>query len=52
MELCMESERSPRSRVANRWWEKYRLELEGMWTADQDMKQTEGGKEMHRTETY
>ena len=36
MDLCMAEERRPGTRVSRRWWEKERLELEGMRTAAQE----------------
>ena len=35
MDLYLEAERRPGSRVEKRWWGKYRLDLEGMRTAAQ-----------------
>ena len=51
MDLCMAAERRPESRVANRWWEKDGLYLEGMRTADQEAEKKKGEEETDWTET-
>ena len=43
MGLCMEAERRPGSQVANWWWEKEGMELEGMQMEEWEAEQDEGG---------
>ena len=42
MELCLAAAWSPGSRVANRWWEQDRFELEGMRKAARNSEWMEG----------
>ena len=44
MDLCLATERRLGSRVFNWWWEQEGLDLEGMWTADQEAEHEEGGR--------
>ena len=43
MYLCMAAERRPGPRVSKRWWEQYRLDVEGMSAAAREAKIAEGG---------
>ena len=50
MNLCMEADQMPGSRVSNKWWENDGLDLEGMQTADHEADRTEGEEDTDRTE--
>ena len=41
MDLCLEADRCPGSWVEKHWWEQEGLDLEGMWTADQEEEEEE-----------
>ena len=43
MDLCLAAKRRPGPRVAMRWWEQERLDLEGMRTAARKAEGTVGG---------
>ena len=43
MDLCLLAERRMGSRVPKRWWEQYGLDVEAMWTADQEAEGKDGG---------
>ena len=51
MDLCLEVERRPGSRVANRWFDKDALDLEGMRTEAWEAERTEGEEDTYGTET-
>ena len=51
IDLCLVAERRMRSRVVNWWWEKYRMDLEGMQTTALEVKQVEGEEETDRMDT-
>ena len=48
MYLFLSAQRRPGWKVAKRWWEQDRLDLEGMQTEDQEAEQREGGKSYRR----
>ena len=43
MDLFLEAEQSPGSRVANKWWEQERLDLDGISTVDWEAERMDGG---------
>ena len=50
IELCLAAKWRPGPRVDMRWWEQEGLDLEGMRTAAQELRQTEGEEETDGTE--
>ena len=42
MELCLAAEQRPGPRVSRQWWEQDEVNVEGIWTADREVEQTEG----------
>ena len=44
MELCLAADRRPGPRISNRWWEKDKVDVEGMRTAAQEADRTEVGR--------
>ena len=51
MELCVAEKRRPGSRVAMQWWEKDRLDLEGIRKSSGEAEQMEWGEEIDGKET-
>ena len=43
MYLFLVAERILGPQVSKRWWDQYRLDMEGMRTADREAERTEGG---------
>ena len=51
MDLCLEAERRPGTRVSKRWWDQHRVNVEGTWMAVREVERTDWEEETDGTET-